>query len=66
MIKNLPVMWETWVLSLSQENSEEGMATTPVLLAGELHGQREPGCLQIMVLPTVHGVVHSMGAQVSN
>ena len=28
MVKNLPATWETWVLSLSREDSlEEGMAT---------------------------------------
>ena len=28
MVENLPVMWETWVLSLSWEHPlEEGMAT---------------------------------------
>ena len=41
MVKNLPAMWETWVRSLGQEDPlEEGMATTPVFLPGESHGQR--------------------------
>ena len=32
--KNLPAMWETWVLSLGWEDSlEEGMATNPSILA---------------------------------
>ena len=40
MVKNLPVRQETWVQSLGQENSlEKGMATTPVFLPGESHGQ---------------------------
>ena len=40
MIKDLPVMQETWAQSLGQEDPlEEGMAT-PVLLPGESHGQR--------------------------
>ena len=34
-------MWETWVWSLSREDPlEEEMATPPVLLPGESHGQR--------------------------
>ena len=40
MVKNLPVMRETWVRSLGCEDPlEEGMAT-PVSLPGESHGQR--------------------------
>ena len=35
-VKNLPVMWETSVHSLSWEDPlEEGMQPTPVLLPGE-------------------------------
>ena len=34
MIKNLPAMWETWVLSLGWEDHlEEGMATYSNILA---------------------------------
>ena len=34
-------MQETWVQSLGQEDPlEKGMATTPVSLPGEFHGQR--------------------------
>ena len=41
MVKNLPAGQETWVQSLDWEDPlEEGMATTPVFLPGELHGQR--------------------------
>ena len=41
MVKNLPAMQETWVLSLGREDPlEKGMATTPVFLPGEFHGQR--------------------------
>ena len=37
MVKNLPVMQETWVQSLGQEDPlEKGM----VFWAGEFHGQR--------------------------
>ena len=46
MIKNPPAMQETWVRSLGLENPlENGMATTPVFLPGESHGQRSlVGC----------------------
>ena len=41
MVKNLPVMQETWVRSLGQENRlEKGLASTPALLPGEFHEQR--------------------------
>ena len=34
MVKNLPVMWETWVLSLGWEDPlEKGMATHSSILA---------------------------------
>ena len=40
-VKNLLVMWETWVRSLIQEDPlKKGMATIPVFLPGEFHGQR--------------------------
>ena len=41
MVKNLPAMWKTCVLSLGQEGPlEKGMATHSVFLPGESHGQR--------------------------
>ena len=41
MLKNLPAMQKTRVQSLGQEDPlEKGMATTPVFLPGESHGQR--------------------------
>ena len=41
IVKNLPARWETWVQSLSLEDSlEKGMQTIPVFLPGEFHGQR--------------------------
>ena len=41
MVKRLPVVWETWVQSLGQEDPlEQEMAPTPVLLPGKFHGQR--------------------------
>ena len=40
-VRNLPPMQETQVQSLGQEDPlEKGMATTPVFLPGEFHGQR--------------------------
>ena len=40
-LKRLPAMQETWVRSLGQEDPlEKEMATTPVFLPGESHGQR--------------------------
>ena len=40
-VKNLPAIQETWVQSLSREDFlEEGMATPPVSLPGEFHGQK--------------------------
>ena len=41
MVKNLPAIQETWVQSLGREDPlEKGMATHPVFLPGEFHGQR--------------------------
>ena len=41
MVKNLPVMQETWVQFLDWEDPlEEGMATHFSILAWRLHGQR--------------------------
>ena len=41
MVKNLPAVQETQVLSLSWEDPvEKSWLPTPVLLPGEFHGQR--------------------------
>ena len=41
MVKNLPEMQKTWVLSLGWEDSlEKEMATRPAALPGKFHGQR--------------------------
>ena len=41
VVNNLPTVQETQVQSLGWKDPlEEGMATTPVLLPGESHGQR--------------------------
>ena len=40
-VKNLPAMQETWLPSPGREDPlEKGMATPPVFLPGEFHGQR--------------------------
>ena len=40
IITNSPAVWETWVGSLGWEDPlEKRMATTPVFLPGEFHGQ---------------------------
>ena len=49
MVKNLPVMWKTWVQSLGWEDPlEEGMETTPVFLPGESPWTEKSGGLQSM------------------
>ena len=41
MVKNLPVMQETWIQSLGQEDPlQKGLATHSNTLPGEFHGQR--------------------------
>ena len=47
MIKNLPAMQETWVLSLGQEDPlEKEMATHSSILAWEIPRTEEPGGLE--------------------
>ena len=49
MVKNLPVMQETWVPSLDQEDPlEKGMATHSGILAWRIPWAEEPGRLQSM------------------
>ena len=44
MVKNLPVIQETWVQSLDREDPlEEEMATHPSILAWRIPGTEEPG-----------------------
>ena len=46
MVKNLPALQETWVLSLGREDPlEEGMATHPSILAWSVPWTEEPGRL---------------------
>ena len=47
MVKNLPAVWETWVLSLGGEDPlEKGMATHSTILAWEIPWTEKPGRLQ--------------------
>ena len=49
MVKNLPAMQETWVLSLGWANPlEKGMATHSSILAWRIPWTVEPGGLQSM------------------
>ena len=49
MVKNLPVVWETQVQSLSQEDPlEKGMATHSSILAWRIPWTEKPGGLQSM------------------
>ena len=51
MVKNLLVMWETWVLFLGWEHLlEESMATHSNILAWRISWTEEPGGLQFMAL----------------
>ena len=50
-VKNLPAMWENWVLSLGQEDPlKKGMTTHCSILAYELPRTEEPDGLQSMEL----------------
>ena len=40
MVKSLPIMQETWIQSLGQEDLEKGIATHFSILAGQSHGWR--------------------------
>ena len=54
LVKNLPVMRDTWVRSLGWEDTlEKGMATHPSILAWRITGTEEPGRLQSMRLKRV-------------
>ena len=49
MVKNLPAMRETWVLSLDQEDPlEKGMVTHSSILAWKIPQTEEPSGLQSM------------------
>ena len=49
MVKNLPVMQETWVQSLGREDPlEKGMVTYSHILAWRIPWTEEPGVLQSM------------------
>ena len=49
MVKNLPAMQKTWVLSLGQEDSQKkGMTTHSSVLAWRITWTEEPGRLRVM------------------
>ena len=49
VVKNLPAVGETWVLSLGREDPlEEGMATHSGILAWRIPWTEDPGGLQSM------------------
>ena len=49
MVKNLPVVWETWVQPLGWEDPlEKGMETCSSILAWKISWMEEPGGLQSM------------------
>ena len=53
-VKHLPVVWETWVLSLDWEDPlEKEMATHSSTLAWKIPWTEEPGRLQSMGLQRV-------------
>ena len=50
-VKNLPAMWENWVLSLGQEDPlEKGMASYTSILVWRIPWTEEPGGLQSIEL----------------
>ena len=54
MVKNLPTVRETWVLSMGQEDPlEKGMASHSSILAWRIPWTEEPGGLQSMRLQRV-------------
>ena len=53
-LKNLPAMWETWVVTLSWEDPlEKGISTHSSILAWRIPWTKEPGGLQSMGLQRV-------------
>ena len=53
-VKNLPAMWETWVLSLSWEDPlEKETATHSSILVWRIPWTEEPGRLQSMGLQSI-------------
>ena len=54
MVKNLPVMQETWIQYLAQEDPlEKGMTTHSSILSWRIPWTEEPGGLQSMGLQRV-------------
>ena len=54
MVRNLPAVWETWVLALAwEEPLKKGMATHSSILVWRIPWTEEPGKLQSMGLQRV-------------
>ena len=49
-VNNMPIMQETQLPSLGWEEPQKGMATTPVFLPAEFHGQRSPAGYSLLLL----------------
>ena len=49
-VNNMPIMQETQLPSLGWEDPQKGMATTPVFLPAEFHGQRSPAGYSLLLL----------------
>ena len=59
MVKNLPVMQEMWVQSLSWEDPlEKGMVTHSSVLAWKFRWTEEPGRLQSVESDTTEATKH--------
>ena len=60
MVKNLPAIWETWIQSLSQEDSlEKGMATNSSILAWRIPWTEEAGIESDMTEWLTHTHTHT-------
>ena len=68
MVKNLPVVWETWVWSLGQEDPlERRMVTLSSILAWRIPWTEDPGGLQSIELNTTEGpeLSHSFSPKIT-
>ena len=67
MVKNLPAMWETRVLSLDQEDLlEKEMASLSIILTWGIPWTEEPGGLQSMVGGVKHKLMTKQQEQTTN
>ena len=71
MVKHLPVMWETWVQSLDQEDPlEKEMATHSSTLQWKIPWTEEPGglpwgCKELDTTEQVHYALYSLTGKCS-